>query len=314
MIQIYTTKTEENNNLIPINNLENGCWINLIAPSDEEIALISKKTNISINLLKAALDSEEKSRIDKENDDTLFIVDIPFAEMDENTLIYDTYPLGIIHNKNQIITVCLKNSKIISDLVLNKKKNISTQNKARFTIQILQKIYDYYLIYLRQIDTKSYLIEEKLYQTMKNRELGQLHSLKKSLVYFSASLKSTQITLERINYLNLLNCNEDDLKLLEDVLIENQQAVEMTSIYTKILTSTIMFCSSIISNNFNSITKLLTALTTVCSLYTIATGIYGMNVSLPFENYEHAFVLVMGCTTVIALCALYILNKYNMLK
>lgn len=311
MIQIYST---ENNNVKAINNLEEGCWINLISPSDDEILLISKKTNVSINLLKAALDSEEKSRIDKEDNNTLFVVDIPFAEMDENTLIYDTYPLGIIHSKNEIITVCLKNSKILTDFILNKKKNIKSSNKTKFTLQILQRIYDYYLIYLRQIDKKSYLIEEKLYKSMKNRELAQLHSLKKSLVYFSASLKSTQITLERIHIQNMLSNDDEDSKLFEDILIENQQAVEMTGIYTKILSSTIMFCSSIISNNFNSVTKLLTALTTVFSLYTISTGIFGMNVSLPLEHYDNAFIIVMGGTSVIALLALYILNKYNLLK
>lgn len=311
MIQIYST---ENNNLKAINNLEEGCWINLISPSEDEIQLISKKVNISTNLLKAALDSEEKSRIDKEDNNTLFVVDIPFAEMDENTLIYDTYPLGIIHSKNQIITVCLKNSKIITDFILNKKKSIHVSNKTKFTLQILQRIYNYYLIYLRQIDKKGYLIEEKLYKSMKNRELAQLHSLKKSLVYFSASLKSTQITLERIHNQNMLSNDEDDLKLFEDILIENQQAVEMTEIYTKILSSTIMFCSSIISNNFNSVTKLLTALTTVFSLYTISTGIFGMNVSLPLEHYDYAFIVVIGGTTVVALLALYILNKYNLLK
>ncbi|MGL4991643.1 MAG: magnesium transporter CorA family protein [Sarcina sp.] len=314
MIQIFKTMPCENNNLKSLNSLEFGSWINLISPSEEEIFLISKKTNVSIELLKAALDDEEISRIDKENENTLFVIDIPFTESEENTLTYDTYPLGIIHTKNYIITICIKNNKILSDFYTNKIKNFSTETKNNFTLQILHRIYAYYLIYLRQIERKSSIIEKKLYKSMKNRELTQLHSLKKSLVYFSASLKSTKITLDRINKLYMLQDTVDDEKMLEDILIENQQAMEMTGIYTRILTGAIMFSSSIISNNFNKVAKILTSLTTICSLYTISTGIYGMNIPLPFANYEHAFALLMLLTTLIALISLYTLDKFNLLR
>ncbi|MGL4656024.1 MAG: magnesium transporter CorA family protein [Sarcina sp.] len=314
MIQIFKTQDDSINTLKSITTLEHGSWINLISPSEEELVLISKKTTVSLEMLKAALDDEEISRIDKEDDNTLFVVDIPFTETEENTLTYDTYPLGIIHNKNYLITVCLKNSKILSDFSHKKIKSFSTMKKNRFTLQILHRIYAYYLIYLRQIEQKSSLIEEKLYKSMKNRELTQLHSLKKSLVYFAASLKSTQITLERIQRSHMLKDDIEDEKMLEDILIENQQAVEMTNIYTRILSGAIMFSSSIISNNFNRVAKILTSLTTICSLYTVATGIYGMNVSLPFEDAKYAFMIVMGITTFIALISLYILDKNNLLR
>lgn len=314
MIQIFKTTSEESNNLKSLNTLEPGSWINLTSPSDEELLLISKKTNVSIEFLKAALDDEEISRIDKEDENLLFVVDIPFTESEENTLTYDTYPLGIIHTKNYIITVCIKNNKILSDFYSNRIKSFSTLKKNKFTLQILHKIYSYYLIYLRQIERKSTLIEKRLYKSMQNRELSQLHSLKKSLVYFAASLKSTQITLERIQRMHMLQDSVDDEKMFEDILIENEQAVEMTNIYTRILSGAIMFSSSIISNNFNSVAKKLTSLTTVCSLYTIATGIYGMNVSLPFEHSEHAFVFLMIGTTIVASISLYILDRFNLLR
>ena len=314
MIQIFKTEEDSNNTLKSLNTLEQGCWINLISPSEEELVLISRKTSVSLEMLKAALDDEEISRIDKEDENTLFVVDIPFTETEENTLTYDTYPLGIIHSKNYLITVCLKNSKILSDFSGRKIRSFATYKKNRFTLQIIHRIYAYYLIYLRQIERKSSLIEEQLYKSMKNRELSQLHSLKKSLVYFAASLKSTQITLDRIQKSHMLQDDIDDEKMLEDILIENQQAVEMTHIYTRILSGAIMFSSSIISNNFNRVAKILTSLTTVCSLYTVATGIYGMNVALPLEQSKYAFIVVMGFTTLIALISLYILDRNNLLR
>ncbi|MGL4762624.1 MAG: magnesium transporter CorA family protein [Sarcina sp.] len=314
MIQIFRTEKDSNNALKSLNTLEQGCWINLISPSEEELVLISKKTSVSLEMLKAALDDEEISRIDKEGENTLFVADIPFTETEENTLTYDTYPLGIIHSKNYLITVCLKNNKILSDFSTNKIRAFKTYKKNRFTLQIIHRIYAYYLIYLRQIERKSSLIEERLYKSMKNRELSQLHSLKKSLVYFAASLKSTQITLNRIQKSHLLQDDIDDEKMLEDILIENQQAMEMTNIYTRILSGAIMFSSSIISNNFNRVAKILTSLTTVCSLYTVATGIYGMNVALPLEEYKYAFIIVMGFTTLVAMVSLYILDRNNLLR
>lgn len=314
MIQIFKTISEENNKLKSLNTLEAGSWINLISPSEEELFLISKKTNVSIELLKAALDDEEISRIDKEDDNTLFVIDIPFTESEDNTLTYDTYPLGIIHTKNYLITVCIKNNKILSDFSTNRVKSFSTLKKNKFTLQILHRTFSYYLVYLRQIERKSTLIEKRLYKSMKNRELTQLHSLKKSLVYFAASLKSTQITLERIRKLHMLQDSPEDEKMFEDILIEKEQAVEMTNIYTRILSGAIVFSSSIISNNFNSVAKILTSLTTVCSLYTISTGIYGMNITVPFSHYDHAFAFVIGGTSLVALISLFVLDKFNLLR
>lgn len=184
LIQIYKSESEFDPSLKLIDTIENGAWINLIAPSAEELILISKKTGVPLEFLKAALDDEETSRIDIEEDSLLIIVDIPFTEMEDNSLTYDTYPLSIIHTNKQLITVCLKNSKILTDFANNKIKSFYTFKKSRFTLQILNRISTYYLLYLRQIDKKSLMIEKRLHKSMKNRELIQLHSLEKSLVYF----------------------------------------------------------------------------------------------------------------------------------
>ncbi|NRY03195.1 Mg2+ and Co2+ transporter CorA [Clostridium beijerinckii] len=154
MIQIYKSESEFDPSLKLIDTIENGAWINLIAPSAEELILISKKTGVPLEFLKAALDDEETSRIDIEEDSLLIIVDIPFTEMEDNSLTYDTYPLSIIHTNKQLITVCLKNSKILTDFANNKIKSFYTFKKSRFTLQILNRISTYYLLYLRQIDKK----------------------------------------------------------------------------------------------------------------------------------------------------------------
>lgn len=314
MIKIYKSIGETNPVLNTLDNIENGCWINIIAPSDEELILISKKTGVPIDFLNSALDDEETSRIDFEDGSLLVIVDIPFTEMEDNSLTYDTYPLAIIHTDKQIITVCLKNSRILSDFVNQKIKSFYTFKKSRFILQILNRISTYYLLYLRQIDKKSLMIEKRLHKSMKNRELIQLHSLEKSLVYFSTSLKANEITLEKMLKLELMQKYEEDKDVLEDVIIENKQAIEMTEIYSNILASTMDFFASVISNNLNIVMKVLASVTILMAIPTIMSGIFGMNIALPISQSDPNGFLIVTLLT-IAICAVvaFILYKKDML-
>ena len=223
----------------------------------KNLILISKKTGVPLNFLRAPLDDEETSRIDFEDDCTLVVVDIPFTEMEDNSLTYDTYPLAIIHSEKQIITICLKNSRILTDFINGRVKSFFSFKKSRFILQILNRISTYYLIYLRQIDKKSLMIEKRLHKSMKNRELIQLTFIEKSLVYFSTSLKANEITLEKMLKLEIMQKYEEDQDVLEDVIIENKQAIEMTDIYSNILASTMDFFASVISNNLNIVMKVL---------------------------------------------------------
>ena len=314
MIKIYKSIGENNPVLNTLDNIENGCWINIIAPSDEELILISKKTGVPIDFLNSALDDEETSRIDFEDGSLLVIVDIPFTEMEDNSLTYDTYPLAIIHTDKQIITVCLKNSRILSDFVNQKIKSFYTFKKSRFILQILNRISTYYLIYLRQIDKKSLMIEKRLHKSMKNRELIQLHSLEKSLVYFSTSLKANEITLEKMLKLELMQKYEEDKDVLEDVIIENKQAIEMTEIYSNILASTMDFFASVISNNLNIVMKVLASVTILMAIPTIMSGIFGMNITLPIsEGDPNGFLIITLLTIAICAVVAFILYKKDML-
>lgn len=318
MIQIYKSKNTVTSDLRLLDNLENDCWINIVAPSDEELILISKKTNVPLNFLRASLDDEETSRIDIENNNIIVIVDIPFTEMEDNSLTYDTYPLAIIHTDTQLITVCLKNSKILTDFVNGKVKSFFTFKKSRFILQILNRIATYYLLYLRQIDKKSLMIEKRLHKSMKNRELIQLHSLEKSLVYFSTSLKANEATLEKMLKLDIMQKYDDDKDVLEDVIIENKQAIEMTEIYSNILASTMDFFASVISNNLNIVMKVLASVTILMSIPTMISGIYGMNIPLPlqdeFANNPVPFITVVTFTVCICIAVALLLYKKDMFK
>lgn len=310
MICIYKTLT--NNVMKEIDNLESGCWINIIEPTEKELLFISKKTNISLELLKAALDDEETSRIEVEDKNILIIVDVPFTNVEENSLTYDTYPLGIISNDDYIITISLKKNKVITDLIEGKIKTFYTYKRSRFTLQILNRLTAYFLLYLRQIDKKSQLIHSKIHKSMKNKELIQLLSLEKSLVYFSTSLKSNEITLEKLLKYDFIQKYEEDKHLLEDVIIDNKQAIEMAHIYASVLSSLLEFFAALISNNLNMVMKFLASMTIVLSVPSIIFGLWGTNVILPFSNNPFGFLIIVVISIIISLIIAIILYKKNM--
>lgn len=284
MINIYKNTNMTNQvALEKLDNIEPGAWINVVSPDAHEIHLLSKKLDVPLDFLNAALDDEESSRIEHDGDNLLVVIDIPFSEKEENSLTYDTYPLSIIYTEKNIITVCLKNSKILQDFSKGNVKDFFTYKRSRFILQILYKVASSYLTCLRQIDKKSSLIQRKLQKAMSNRQFMQLLSLRNSLIYFSTSLKSNEITLEKMLKLELLQRYDEDKELLEDVIIENKQAIEMTHIYGDILRGTMDVSAAVISNNLNIVMKFLTTVTIVFTIPTIISGLWGMNVDgIPF--------------------------------
>jgi magnesium transporter len=317
MISIYKSIDDSSCALQKLDTIEPGCWINIVAPSEQELILVSKKTGVPLEFLRAPLDDEETSRLDIEDNNILVIVDIPFTEMEDNSLTYDTYPLAIIHTDKEIITVCLKNSKILTDFVDGKIKTFFTFKRSRFILQILNKISNYYLIYLRQIDKKSLMVEKRLHKSMKNKEFIQLLSLEKSLVYFSTSLKSNEITLEKMLKLDFIQKYDDDKDVLEDVIIDTKQAIEMANIYSNILNGTMDAFASIISNNLNTVMKLLASITIVMAIPNMISGMFGMNVTgIPFGTGESGlgFWYIIAIALGVCVVAIAILNKKDMFR
>ncbi len=310
MICIY--KTSSNDIMEKIDNIEPGCWINIVEPSEQELLFISKKTQVSLELLNAALDEEETSRIDVENTNILIIVDVPFTNIEENSLSYGTFPLGIISNDNYIITISLKKNKVITDFVDGKIKTFYTYKRSRFTLQILNKLTSYFLLYLRQIDKKSQLIHNSINKSMKNKQLLQLLSLEKSLVYFSTSLKSNELTLEKLLKYDFIQKYEEDKHLLEDVIIDNKQAIEMAHIYSSVLSSSLEFFAALISNNLNLVMKFLASMTIVLSVPSIIFSLWGTNVMVPFADDPLGFSIIIIIAMAISILIAIILYKKDM--
>ena len=307
MLEIFKTIEDK---LQEDDTVSEGCWVALTKPTNEELQTVSRETGIDIDDLRAPLDDEERSRIEQEGDCVIVLVDIP--SLDEKDR-YVTIPLGIYMTKQAIVTVCLEETPVLRAFMNNRVREFYTYKKTRFVFQILYRNATSYLRYLRIIDGKSEQIEEKLHISQKNKELIELLELEKSLVYFTTSLRSNETVLEKLLRTDKVKKYPEDEELLEDVIIENKQAIEMANIYSGILSGTMDAFASVISNNLNVVMKFLSTVTIVLSIPTLIASLFGMNfVNIPLGDNPHGFLIVTVCTLVLTALVTIFFQRKNL--
>ena len=303
MLQIFNTVED---GLQELDQVTEGCWVALTKPTMEELETVSATTGIDIDDLRAPLDDEERSRVEIENDYVVILVDIP--SLDEKDR-YVTIPLGIYTTEKMIVTVCLEETPFMN----NREREFYTFKKTRFVFQILYRNATSYLRYLRIIDRKSEQIEEKLHISQRNKELIELLELEKSLVYFTTSLRSNETVLEKLLRTEKIKKYPEDEDLLEDVIVENKQAIEMAKIYSDILSGTMDAFASVISNNLNVVMKFLSTVTIVLSIPTMIASFYGMNFQhIPLGDNPYGFYIVTAITLIVTVVLVFFFKKKNL--
>ncbi len=289
-----------------------GCWINVIDPIPEEIARL-QRLGLPADYITYPLDLDERSRTEREDGSTLIVLRIPFFQGWTVDVPYTTIPLGIILTDQYLVTVCKRSSDILQEFACGRVRGLSTAKRNRFVLQVLLHTANQYLNYLREISRVVETLEDQLQKSIRNREVLELVKYQKSLTYFTTALKSNELMLERLHRSQMFKAYPDDQDLLEDVITENQQAIEMTSLQTDILSGMMDAFASIISNNQNQVIKLLTAVTLVLSVPTIVASFYGMNIDLPLQEHPVAFPMVLAVTLGISLTVVLVLRQRDWL-
>lgn len=292
-----------------INTFEPGAWINLVNPSQEESVSLAEQFNIDITDLRAPLDLEETSRISVEDDYTLIIVDVPTYEERNNKSYYVTIPLGIIITDNAVITTCLQELTLFDNFFNRRVKNFYTFMKTRFVFQLLYRNAELFLTALRSIDRQSDRIEAELENATRNEQLIDMMELEKSIVYLKASLKFNERIVKKLSSsTSSLKKYIEDEDLLEDTLIETQQAIEMAGIYENVLNAMTETTASIINNNQNTIMKTLALMTMALDIPTVIFSAYGMNFQnnwLPLNGLPHAFWYIVFIAAAMSLSVVF---------
>ena len=314
MISYYTSVSSR---LEKINGHENGCWVSMINPSNTELQEMSAFYEVDTDTLKAALDTYERSRIETDENYTMILVNIPTVEAHNAKELYSTIPLSIIVTKDVVITVCSEATPVLQHFITRKVRDFYTYMKSRFILQVLYRTATLYLQYLSNIDRKSDEVENKLHKSTKNHELIELLKLEKSLVYFTTALRSNEAVLEKLFRYDVIKKYPDDSDLLDDVIVENKQAIEMANIYSGILSGMMDAFASVISNNLNIVMKVLAIITVVMAIPTMVFSAFGMNVNIAAMSFTQSpwgFPIIVISSAILSLVVFIIFRKARLFK
>jgi magnesium transporter len=286
-----------------IDKAEPGAWVNVLPPlKQEEFSELSEGLDIPLDFLADSLDIDERSRFEEDDNVKLIVIKTPTENnsFNESDAYYITIPICIILTHQQIITVNSFENGAIKKF-LNTFQNRHPDNRKMMVLKIFEKITQTYMESLKEINQRRNLMEQKLYDSNRNEELLELMKIQKSLVYFVTALRSNEMLLMKIARTNFLGLNDQEKEFLEDLIVDISQGLEMANIYTNILSSTLDAFASIINNNMNSVLKRLTSITIILSLPALVTGVYGMNVPIPYSNSQHAFYIPLLISLIISI-------------
>jgi magnesium transporter len=303
MIQYFKNISHQT---VAVDKAEAATWVNILPPLDqEEFSQMSNELDIPLDFLTDSLDIDERPRFEEENNVKLIVIKAPTENnsFNESDAYYITIPICIILTHNQIVTVnSFENGAIKKFLATFQNRN--PDNRKMMVLKIFEKITQTFMEYLKEINQRRNVMETQLYVSNRNEELLELMKIQKSLVYFVTALRTNEMLLLKMERTNFLGLIEEEKELLNDLAVDMSQALEMANIYTNILSSTLDAFASIISNNLNNVLKRLTSITIILSLPALVTGIYGMNVPLPYANSRYAFyipiILSLGISLVIS--------------
>ncbi|ANZ44102.1 MULTISPECIES: magnesium transporter CorA family protein [Cloacibacillus] len=314
MLKITKTTESQLIELTP-DRIEVGAWINLVRPSADELNAVEAITEAPQDFIRSALDPEESSRIEIEDNHILVLINVPINH-DSHVYEYDTIPLGIIITPDYIVTICQEYNDVIQNFSETRFRYFSTFKRTRLLFQILYRSAMLFLKDLRQMTRRSDQIEQDLRKSMKNEELFQLLDLQKGLTYYSMSLRSNKVVVERLLRLcsnpqvsHIIKFREEDEELLDDVRVEYDQAIEMAQIQTDVLAGMMDAFASVISNNLNIVMKFLASITIVMAIPTMVASFFGMNVPVPWEGDPMGFVIVSIVALGLTIVSIWVLWK-----
>ncbi len=288
--------------------LERDCWIQVTDPTELEVETLQREHNIPEDIIQDSLDIDERPRSEREDGNHYIISRIPVY--DENAKVnYYTIPLGIIVADGILITICRRDTDIFKGVQRKKYFSDSLSNKNVFILHLFLQITSYYLLYLKDINKHTSSIESELQQSVRNTELIRLLRFEKSLVFFTTSLRGNELLFEKLSKTLFRQLSEDEQELLEDVITERRQAIEMTNIYSNILSGLMDAFASVISNNLNVVMKRLTLISIILVIPTFFASLYGMNVELPFQEHSFAFFGVLAVSFMAAAATAIIFTR-----
>ena len=309
MITIYKSTSE---GLLTVDDFVAGSWVHVSNPSNQELALLVERFGIPLDFLTDPLDLDERARLETEDGARLIVLRVPHLDSWAEEIPITTLPIGMVLVGDLIITVSAIDSEVIADFKQGRVRNFATHDQTRFVLQLFLRTTLLFLRYLRDINRVTDNVQKDLHRATRNEQLIRLLNLEKCLVFITTSLRSNAFMMEKFHSAKYSQLEQDDQDLLDEVIIENKQAMDMAKIYSEILSGLMDAFASLISNNLNTVVKTLTTITIILMIPTLVASFYGMNVDLPLQSSPDAFVLVVGLTAFLCTLGIVIFWRGNL--
>jgi len=310
---MITIRIQGDRGLVQSDKLIKDCWVDAREVTKEDLTRLEKDYGIAQELLNDIMDIDEQARIEKEDEYTAIIMRLPMYDASFE-VSYFTVPVGLILFRDKIVTICQRSSEVLDELAHNRVRDLSISNKSAFVLNLMGRAALGYLRALKDLNKKTAIIERELQKSVKNNEVISLLSIQKSLVYFTTSIKTNELLLEKLQKSPLIRFREEEQELLEDVLTDNKQAIEMANIYSSILTGTMDAFASVISNNLNMVMKRLTVVSIALFIPSMISGFFGMNVALPLQHNPFAFAGIIGVSAAASITMAVLLGSNRQRK
>lgn len=294
-------------------------WIHLEAPDPHEISELIANYQLPRDYVTAILDDAENSRCEQlkqphfAKQPALVLVQFP-RKVEKNQ--YETYPLSIIFTHTPLVITVSKFPPILFDTCTTDQVPFfvnSPEVHWKISFPILWCLSHSFNLYLKEIKLQLQQIEQQIKVSTENQQLYYMLESQKSLVLIESATKNNLETLMIFSKSEPIKESDLLANYMQDILIETKQSVSSASIHLRLIDQINNTFSAIVSNNLNNVMKFLTSLTLVLTIPTIIGGIYGMNVTLPFEDSKIAFWLIALITASLCITAITILKKKNLL-
>ncbi len=268
-------------------------WIDLVAPSPEEVEKLHGEFDIDLQDIADCLDPNERSRIEVEEKYDLLVLRSLLTDERAPDRI-QTMPIGIISTKDQIITVRIGASFQAEEVCSDMKRRPRLETKEDLFLALVRRVHRDMERTVRPMERRIGSIQETILHARSAEVAHSAFALSNGLILLNTALLSNMNAISLLPRMKQLHMTKERLDLAEDIENDVAQLYEMTTIFREIMSNILNAYETAVSNNLSFIMKTLTTISLILILPTLVASLYGMNVDLPFQGDPNAFWFVIG--------------------
>lgn len=279
-----------------------------INPDETERKHLTEDLLLDAHTLMSALDPNELGRMEFEQNHVALIIKSPKSYRSEDNFLFRVHSIGLFLFSDKLVVVLAEEIPVFEGRRFAK----ITSLKDLVLRTILNAII-HFEDHLKVINMCSDDLENKINKSMENKELLNMFTLEKSLVYYLNAIGSNGRVIEKLRMNTAkIGLSVEDVELLEDISIENSQCYEQAQTYSQVLSGLMDARVSVVSNNLNLLMKSLTIVMIALMLPNLFVSFFSMNVQIPFQQQQWMFWSILGVATLL-IGAIFIIQKYKRL-